>query len=213
MIKVWGRATSSNVQTVLWTLAELGQEFERVDVGGSFSGNDTPDYLAMNPHGLIPVLQDGPDVTLWESTAITRYLLATYGNEAIYPNSPAVRAKGDMWADWAKGSFASVLMYKVFWTLVRTPSADRDMAMLADAVEQLKSLLSKVEAVLEQQPWISGANLGYGDLIFGHLLYRYYTLPIDRADLPVLSAYYDKLTARPAYAENVMVSYESLRVE
>jgi len=213
MIKVWGRSTSSNVQTVMWTLAELGLENERINVGGAFGGNDTADYLAMNPHGLIPVLQDEPDVTLWESTAITRYLLAKYGDESIYPNDPAVRAKGDMWADWAKGTFAPVLMYKVFWTLVRTPKADRDMAMLAEAVEQLKTLLSNAERLLAKQPWISGDQLGYGDLIFGHLLYRYYTLPIDRADLPALQAYYDELTARTAYSENVMISYESLRVE
>ena len=58
MIKVWGRSTSSNVQTVMWTLAELGLENERINVGGAFGGNDTADYLAMNPHGLIPVLQD-----------------------------------------------------------------------------------------------------------------------------------------------------------
>jgi predicted ester cyclase len=51
---VHGRATSSNVQAVMWGIAELGLEVERRDVGGRFGGNDTPEFLAMNPMGLCP---------------------------------------------------------------------------------------------------------------------------------------------------------------
>src|SRR5260370_20040214 len=49
MLKIWGRNTSSNVQKVLWCCEELGIEFERVDVGGPFGGNNDPEYLALNP--------------------------------------------------------------------------------------------------------------------------------------------------------------------
>jgi len=59
MITIWGRATSSNVQTAMWAVAELGLEHQRLDWGGSFGGNDDPDYRDMNPNGLIPVMKDG----------------------------------------------------------------------------------------------------------------------------------------------------------
>ncbi len=68
MLKVWGRNTSSNVQKVMWAIGELGLEHERVDIGGKFGGNKEPAYLALNPNGLVPTLQDG-DLTLWESNA------------------------------------------------------------------------------------------------------------------------------------------------
>ena len=58
MITVWGRATSVNVQAVMWALAELGIACERIDVGGAFGGLDTPEFRAMNPNGRIPVLRD-----------------------------------------------------------------------------------------------------------------------------------------------------------
>ena len=61
MLTVHGRATSLNVQAVMWTIAELGLAHERRDVGLNFGGTDTPEYLAMNPNGLVPVLQDEHD--------------------------------------------------------------------------------------------------------------------------------------------------------
>ena len=59
MITIWGRTTSSNVQTVMWAIAELGLEHERIDAGGPFGGLDTPEFAAMNPNRLVPVLRDG----------------------------------------------------------------------------------------------------------------------------------------------------------
>jgi len=59
MIQVYGRDSSANVQAVMWCVAELGLEHERLDVGGSFGGTDTAEYRAMNPMGLVPVLKDG----------------------------------------------------------------------------------------------------------------------------------------------------------
>jgi len=80
MLKIWGRATSSNVQKVLWCCAELGIEYERVDLGGPFGGNRDPEYLAMNPNGRVPTIRDD-SLILWESNTICRYLAATRHGE------------------------------------------------------------------------------------------------------------------------------------
>ena len=108
MITVWGRATSVNVQAVMWALAELGIACERIDVGGAFGGLDTPEFRAMNPNGRIPVLRDR-DVFLWESAAIVRYLGAQYGSGGFWPADPLSRAKLDKWAEWMKTSFGPEL--------------------------------------------------------------------------------------------------------
>ena len=78
MIKIWGRNTSVNVQKVMWAVGELGLPHERIDVGGSFGKNNEPAYLAMNPNGLVPTLEEDGFV-LWESNAIVRHLAAKYG--------------------------------------------------------------------------------------------------------------------------------------
>jgi len=69
MIKVWGRATSSNVQVVMWCLAELDLPVERTDAGFTYGVTDTPEYLAMNPNGTVPTIQDGDNLPLWEKSA------------------------------------------------------------------------------------------------------------------------------------------------
>ena len=74
-ITVFGRASSSNVQAVMWGMAELGLSCERLDYGHTFGGLDSAEFRAMSPHGLVPVIRDG-DLAVWESCAILRNLAA-----------------------------------------------------------------------------------------------------------------------------------------
>jgi glutathione S-transferase len=90
MIIVHGRATSSNVQIVMWAIGELGLAYERRDVGGQFGGTDTAEYRAMNPNGRVPTIQDGA-LTMFESAAILRYLAGTYGQDPFWPAEPRRR--------------------------------------------------------------------------------------------------------------------------
>lgn len=68
MLKIWGRSSSINVQKVMWAVAALGIKHERIDLGGKFGGLDAPEQLARNPHGLIPVIDDGETTYFWLSS-------------------------------------------------------------------------------------------------------------------------------------------------
>lgn len=212
MITIWGRASSSNVQTAMWAIAELGLEHERIDWGGAFGGNDDPEYRAMNPNGLIPVMKDG-DLILWESPVIVRYLGAKYGDEQFWPTDPGKRARLDMWAEWVKTSVAPQIIYKVFWQLVRVKAAERDMDVVRSGEAGLAELMPRLDARLAEGDYLGGDDICFADIVAGHVLYRYMTLDFEKAATPNLDAYYARLAARPAYAEHVMVSYESLRAE
>ncbi|MDQ2188101.1 glutathione S-transferase [Alcaligenaceae bacterium A4P071] len=98
MMKIWGRRSSFNVQKVLWLVAELGIAHKHIDAGGRFGGLDTPEFLAMNPNGKIPVLQDTDGTTVWESHAILRYLAAKYCGAAantVEARATAMRTAAD----------------------------------------------------------------------------------------------------------------------
>ena len=209
---IYGRATSSNVQAVMWAVAEMGIEHERIDVGGVFGGNRTPDFLEMNPMGRVPVIKTG-DMTLFESQAILRYLAAKHGSDALWPSDPERRAPVDQWMEWAKVNVYPVLTYKVFWQIIRTTATERDHRFVADGVSELKELMAIADAQIARNGWLAGSEMTLADISFGTHLYRYFNVPFDRADLPNLKAYYDRLTARPADAEHAMVSFEPLRVE
>src|SRR5688572_2844238 len=118
-IRLWGHPRSINVQKILWALDELGLSYDRIDAGGPFGKVKTPEYLALNPNGLIPVLEDR-GTPLWESNAILRYLFAEYGTVELEPGDTLSRARADIWVEWFASTFwpqTRVLLVQ----LVRTP--------------------------------------------------------------------------------------------
>ena len=212
MLKVWGRKTSSNVQAVMWAIGELGLAYERYDFGHRFGGVDTPEFLAMNPNGTVPVVRDDDGEPLWESAAILRYLANRYGHAPFWPGDLAARTNIDKWAEWSKINIAVNFSGPIFWQVVRTPPSRRDPDALRRALGVLNGYLDIAEKQLASGSYLCGNDLTLADVQFGHLLYRYFTLEIERRERAVLRAYYDRLVARPAYREHVMVSYEDLRV-
>lgn len=210
MLTLYGRATSMNVQYVMWALAELKLGHERLDYGGAFGRTDSDEYGRMNPNRLVPTIVDG-DLTLWESAAIVRYLGARYGGEDFWPSDPAQRAPLDMWAEWIKTAFSHVLLMDLFVPLVRVREADRDPAAVAAGAERMKPLALMLDRRLADVSFVGGEQVCFADIMIGTPLYRYYTMDFERADTPNLDAYYQRLNERPAFRDHVMVSYESLR--
>lgn len=210
MTKVYGRATSSNVQLVMWTIGELGLKYERLDYGHKFGGTDTPEFLEMNPMGRVPAMRDG-NVVMFESGAIVRYLAAQYGSETFWPKDPAARAGLDMWAEWVKVTLAPSFAQPIFWQLLRHP-AGQGGDTVQEAADTLKPLITMLDHRLGDGPWLGGEDFSFADIYTGHLLYRYQTLVFDKTRSPRLDAYYARLTLRPAFAEHVMVSFEPLRL-
>lgn len=209
-LTVYGRATSSNVQAVMWGAAELGLTPERLDFGFNFGGTDTPEFRAMSPHALVPVLKDG-DLVIWESCAILRYLAATYGDGgAFWPADPAARSQVDMWAEWGKTTLAPTLINQIFWPRVRLPAVDRDLAAMDAGILKVAGQLEILADQLKGD-FVRGEALTLADIIVGHILFRWFSMEIDRPANPVVEGYYDRLTRRPAYAQHVMVDYSVLR--
>ncbi|KQQ68237.1 glutathione S-transferase [Pseudomonas sp. Leaf127] len=203
MLKIWGRQNSTNVRKALWIAEELGVPYESLNAGGEFGLVDTPQYRARNPNGRVPMIEDGAFI-LWESNAIVRYLAAAHGaGSALYPADPQARAQADKWMDWASSTLAGPFR-PVFWGLVRTPAEQQDKAEIDQGVQALNELWAIVDAALAQQPYLSGDELGMGDIPLGCFAYAWFGMPVARADLPHLQAWYERLTARAAYRKAVM---------
>lgn len=212
MIRVWGRKTSSNVQALMWCIGELGLEYERFDIGHKYGGNDTPEFLAMNPNGTVPVIRDGEGQPLWETGAILRYLAEKYGADEFWPKDGERRAQIDKWTEWAKIGVAMNFTAPVFWMVVRTAAKDQDLQALEKSLQNLNKKLVIAEAQIAQQGYLAGNAFSLADIQFGHSLFRYFDIAIERSSYPAIEQYYQKLTQRPAFAEHVMVSYDELRV-
>ncbi len=200
-MKIWGRENSTNVRKVLWCAEELGLAYEHINAGGAFGLVNEPAYLAMNPNGLVPCLDDDGFI-LWESNVIVRYLAAQYGKDQ-WPQEPQARAQADKWMDWTSLSFSKPFR-DVFWNLVRTPADQRNMADVESGVAQCSRFMSLADAALKNTPFLSGQQFGMGDIPLGCIAYAWYGMAIERPKLIHLDAWYEGLTQRPAYRKAVM---------
>lgn len=201
MIKVLGRKNSSNVQKVMWTIGELGLAHERVDVGGPFGGNREAAYLAMNPNGLIPTIQDG-DLTLWESNAILRYLAAAYGIGKLQPADLKSTAICNQWMDWQLAVVAPAIT-PAFLGLIRTPPDQRDAAAIAASQAKTIEAMAMLEARLGATRHVAGDAFTMADIPLGIMVYRYWQLVPQRPAHPNLERWYAAIAARPAFATHV----------
>ena len=130
MLKIWGRNTSSNVQKAMFAVGELGLAHERIDIGGAFGKNREPAYLAMNPNGLVPTLEED-GFLLWESNSIIRYLAAKFGAGTLEPTDLRTRALASKWMDWQLSVLGPAIT-PVFWGMIRTPPEQRDHKAIGD---------------------------------------------------------------------------------
>lgn len=198
MLRLLGRATSGNVQKVLWALEEFGLNYEREDYGRQF-GNTGGDYLALNPNGKVPTLVDGETV-IWESNTILRYLSNCNGGR-FCPAEAVRRAKMDQWMDWQLASLNSP--YVAIFKESKKPEAERGAAFAGDA-KSLRDLLVMLNAAMTPDGLLPGDGLTLADICLGPIVKRCLAFPIDTEGLDTLRAWHANLEQRPAFAKAVI---------
>lgn len=203
MLKIWGRTNSINVQKVMWTIGELGLAHERVDAGGVYGGLETDSYSALNPNRRIPVVEDG-ELALWESNAIVRYLAAKYGEGTLWPTDAGLRSLADRWMDWQITTLQPEL-HPIFWGLIRTPEAERDMPAITAAAAAIQSVWALLDEHLRVRRFVGGPELTIGDIPLGCAWWRYRNLPVEQPSLPHIANWSSRLEERPAYRHHVML--------
>lgn len=207
IIEVYGRKTSLNVQKALWALEEVGRPYQRKDYGGQFGKTDTPEFLAMNPHGLIPVYKDKKH-TIWESNTIVRHVLSSFARKRhIMPVTPVA----EQWMDWSSLHLVPAL-FDVFMKTVRTAPKLQDRDAINQAAEKLNAQMAKLDTWLADKDYMLGQKLSAADFAIGSNLYRYYAMDFERPAFKNLRSYFDRLLDRPAFVRTIVTSFEPLRV-
>ena len=202
MLKIWGRSTSVNVQKAMWAIGELGLAHERIDVGGAFGKNNESAYLAMNPNGLVPTLEED-GFLLWESNSIVRYLAAKYGPGRLEPSDLHARARASSWMDWQL-TVAAPAITPVFWGLIRTAPEKRDPAAIEAGKVKTAAAMKILNAQLAKTAYIAGDALSMGDIPVALMAYRYRRLVPDRPAFDHLERWFTGIEQRPAFKEHVL---------
>jgi len=203
MITIWGRRNSLNVQKVMWTLGELGLDYERRDVAGSFGFPD--DYGKINPNGVVPTIADG-GLTIWESNACVRYLARTYGKGTLWPDDAAQLAQADQWMDWATTTM-NPAFFQIFMNMIRIPAERADAGQIEGGTRNCARLAQRLDDHLAGRSFMAGEHLTIGDIPLGCVFYRYFNLDVDRPHVPNVVAWYERLCSRATYQKHVMIPF------
>jgi glutathione S-transferase len=203
MLKVLGRLGSLNVRKVLFLLEELGLPYDRLDYGRGFAATDTPEYLSLNPNGLIPVLIDGHNV-VWESNTILRYIAAKYARENWYPRDTLARSGVDRWLDWSLAHLSAPMRLLFFRLFLKTGDySDREVAEAERECEKYFTILNK--ELERKEAFVTGSEITIADCAIGSACHRWINLPLRHPDLPALDLYYKKLCERSAFQKTLLI--------
>jgi glutathione S-transferase len=198
MLQILGKSSSINVRKVLWLCAELDLSYQLEPWGTGFRDTNVPEFLALNPNGLVPVIRDGAFV-LWESNTICRYLASKHGRADLLPSEPAARARVEQWMDWQAIHLNGSWVY-AFVALVRKLPGYTDQAALAASVASWNRHMALLDAQLARTgAFVTGDTFTLADVVLGLSTNRWFTTPIERPELPALSAYYDRLNQRAGF--------------
>ena len=198
MLKIYGYAQSINVRKVLWACEELGLAFEQVDWGGAFRSTSEPEFRALNPVGMVPVIDDDATV-VWESNVIVRYLAASRRRTDLLPVDAAARARVEQWMDWQASDFNN--SWRVcFQGLVRRNPAFQDKAAIEASVDLFNRMVGVIDTELARTGgYIAGTSFTVADIVIGLSLHRWQSVPMQRPQYANVDRYLGRLLERPGF--------------
>ncbi len=156
---------SSNSRRAAMAAIHLGIPVEFVTIDLVRGEQRRPEFLHMNPNGVVPVLEDG-GFYLTESHAIMQYLASKARDQKVYPNEPRARADVDRWMFWNAQHFQPAVGIFVWENLVKRMIGQGapDPARIKDGEEKLARFGTVLDAHLADRRWLSGGGITLADL-------------------------------------------------
>ncbi len=183
-------------------LEEIGKPYQRVLVDRTHNAHKSPDYLKLNPNGLIPVLVDG-DLVLYETAAICLHLCDTHPEAKLAPPvGSAERAHFYKWLMWLTNTLQTTLIVYFYPERMVAPgNASGTAEVKAQAEARIAGLLDQLDAELARHggPWFGGGDYSVLDAYVFTLCRwtRNFSSPAARTR-PHLGPYLQRMLARPA---------------
>jgi glutathione S-transferase len=196
VLKIYG-AANSRAFRVIWFANEIDLAYEHIPV--TFSGSDPqckePWFLALNPNGRVPVIDDDGFV-MWESAAINLYLAEKY-KSSLHPSSPQERGRMLQWVFFVSNHVEPPLI-TLFRNRVFYPPEQRNAALADKAEQELRASLLILEQQLTRSSFFSGRQWGMADFMVASVLYTLTRLNFDLTPYPKLDPWLLASINRPA---------------
>ena len=205
---VVGSPNCRKVHAVLNHLV-ISAEFEYLD----FLAGETkkPEFLALNPNGMVPTLCDG-DLVLWESNAIMQYLAAKAPANTLYPRDDATRADISRWQCWELAHFNKAFGALAFETVAKPNFLKMapDEATVGWSKRELARHAPTLESHLKGRKYLVGDDVTLADYSVIHAEGFKEAIPFDWSPYPNINAYYERMRAVPHWAKTAPSSPQAI---
>lgn len=200
-MRLYTHPASPNCVAVLAAAAEVGLQLELQPVDLFAGDNKSTKFLAINPNGLVPVLQED-DFVLWETTAILQYLASRVAVQSLLPLDERERADVTRWQSWAIAHWQPALQPFIYQNLFKRLKGlgAADQAVIAQAMPKLDGCARILDEALAVRPWICGDRPTVADLALGAYLVYEQAAKIPLSRFAKLAEWWARLRARPAWA-------------
>jgi glutathione S-transferase len=193
-LRIYG-APRSRAFRVLWVAEELGLSYENIPVD-SAEGSKKAEYLAVNPNGRIPALDDEGFV-LFESLAITMYLARKHAHAGLYPATLPDEARLWQWSLWGANEIETPLIQWISNRFVLPPEK-RNATIAAEAEAKLPRPMAVLDAHLATRRHLLGGEFTVADLNVASLLYTAWFNKGDLSRWPQVRGWLERVLTRPA---------------
>jgi glutathione S-transferase len=196
MLRIYGIARTRAFRAI-WMAKELNLDYQHVPVETGAAGARKPDYLAINPNGRLPAIDDDGFI-LWESLAITLYLAKKHAPRRLYPATPEGEAKAWQWSLWA---VQEVDRGVNIWSLhaVRLPPEERNSQLREEALKILAPPFRVLDGALADRDYLLGDAFTVADLNVAAVISR--AIEMDLSATPRLAGWLKACLDRPAARE------------
>ncbi len=190
-------APNSRAVRILWLLEELGLPYELNQMAFHPKDLKSDAHRARHPLGRVPVLEEG-DLLLWESGAITEYILERHKNGGLKPpvDSPEW-PRYQQWFHYCEGMVMPPVNTIVVQTILLPPDR-RDATVLAQAKKLLTRSWAPVDEALSGRDYLIG-DFSAADIMLGHAAVMSNRLGCVTDEMKNLKAYVARIEARPAF--------------
>jgi len=196
MVTVYS-APNTRAIRVIWVLEEIGAKAEIKSMPYP-PRKHAPDYFAVNPTGMVPLLIDG-EVRLSESMAICDYLATKHGSPLVVPPDDPERPQFLQWLWYGESTLMTPLSrLNIVRQFEQKESPEVD-AIIAGARDHVAERLKMLEQRLEGRDFLVAGRLTLADISVSYPLHLIGLLGIDNLLGPRSSAYRERLRSRPAY--------------
>ena len=182
----------------MWTCAELELAPQCEDWGGNTRDTSDPEFLKLNPKGLVPVLVDGGKV-ITESNTICRYLAAREKRTDILPGQHDLRAEVEAWMDW-QATELNTAWRAAFMGRVRKHPDFQSSEVQEKSIEAWNCAMSLLDKHLEKSgSYVCGDSFSLADVVLGLSTNRWELTPMQRPALPAIEAWMNRMSARSGF--------------